>query len=107
MKERRDSVPLMMSGPADNARAIVLASSLSAVSPAPLIVDELLFVRPVYAVADSARPMLDLDAAEFRYRSVAGSIVIDDRPALAGTELVSRRAPRGRQSRPNCRHRPR
>ena len=81
----------MMPRPSDNARAIVLASSLSAVSPDPLIVVESLFVRPVYAVADSAHPMLDLDAAEFRYREVGGSIVIDDRPAHVNSRLHAAR----------------
>ena len=58
----------MSSTPGDHARAVVLATQISSVAPAPSVVDLQLRVPAIHQSVQSRRTPLDLDADVFRYR---------------------------------------
>lgn len=61
--------------------AVVLATAISSVAPAPMILEVELRVKPVRRVIESVEPPLDLDANVFRYRVENGRVVpVHDEP---------------------------
>ncbi len=57
-----------MSHPKSDVGAVVLATTISAVAPAPMILEAELRVKPVRRVIQMVEPPLDLDGEVFRYR---------------------------------------
>ncbi len=64
-----------MSHPQSDLSAVVLATALGSVAPAPMILEVELHVKPIRRVVESIDPPLDLDADVFRYRVEDGRIV--------------------------------